>query len=200
MNAVGGNGGAHGVIQRLSITRPWHRRRRAPAAGRSSTRRRWSPRETPFGSATCARRGKSSCAATPTVKLLCRDGRPAHGYHGSREHGNERNAGGLYRSRLVRAGTGAGDAHLVRSSHALNGKRARCATLAALAACKLRPKQKGVNHVPFRHKEKTKRTARCTVALRRKHQLRNLPGLQAQACSVLCALCRCAGRRARAPT
>ena len=29
------------------------------------------------------------------------------------------------------------------------------------------------------------------VALRRKHQLRNLPGLQAQACSVLCALCRC---------
>ena len=73
---------------------------------------------------------------------------------------------------------------------------ARC----ALAACKLRQKQKGVNHVPFRDKEKTKRTARCTVALRRKHQLRNLPGLQAQACSVLCALCRCAGRRARAPT
>ena len=119
----------------------------------------------------------------------------------TREHGNERNAGGLYRSRLVRAGTGAGDAHLVRSSHALNGKRARCATLAALAACKLRPKQKGVNHGPFvSFQEETKRTARCTVALRRKHQLRNLPGLQAQACSVLCALCRCAGRRARAPT
>ena len=28
-------------------------------------------------------------------------------YHGLREHGHERNAGGLYRSRLVRAGTGA---------------------------------------------------------------------------------------------
>ena len=60
-------------------------------------------------------------------------------------------------------------------------------TLAALAACKLRQRHRKeliTDHLGY--KEKTKRTARCTVALRRKHQLqvvvRNVPGLQAQAC------------------
>ena len=100
-----------------------------------------------------SRSGKSSCAATPTVKLLRRDGRPAHGYHGSREHGNERNAGGLHRSGFVRAGTGAGDAHwrdvLMLSAERSKGERG--ATL-CVAPCKLRQKQKGVNHGPFAQK------------------------------------------------
>ena len=120
-----------------------------------------------------SRSGNSSCAATPTVKLLRRDGRPAHGYHGSREHGNERNAGGLHRSGLVRAGTGAGDAHwrdvLMLSAERSKGERG--ATM--LAPCKLRQKQKEVNHGPFAQKPR-QRSPRCTVALRWKHQRRNL--------------------------
>ena len=70
-----------------------------------------------------------------------------------------------------------------------NGKGERGATLAALAACKLRQRQKGVNHGRF-VKEKTKRTARCAVAMRRKHRLRNCCGTSL-ACKrgVQCAVC-----------
>ena len=56
------------------------------------------------------------------LELVLRDGRPArpaHCYHGSRQHGSGRNAGGLHRSGLVTAGTGALDARLVRRTHAL---------------------------------------------------------------------------------
>ena len=86
MKSAGGSGGSHGVIQRLS---PWHRRRRAPAAGRSSTRRRWSPRGTPSGSATCARRGRASRAALQPRQSSCSAGmdalRTATMAHGSTE-------------------------------------------------------------------------------------------------------------------
>ena len=100
--------------------------------------------------------------------------RPAHGYHGSREHGNERNAGGLYRSRLVRAGTGAGDAHLVRRSHALSGRRApwrdaRCG-LRSLPASFVKNRKELITD----HLRETAAAPRCTVALRWKHQRRNL--------------------------
>ena len=202
MKSAGGSGGSHGVIQRLS---PWHRRRRAPAAGRSSTRRRWSPRGTPSGSATCARRGRASRAALQPRQSSCSAGmdarRPAHGYHGSREHGNERNAGGLHRSGLVRAGTGAGDAHW-RDVHMLSAERSkgeRGATL-CVAPCKLRQKQKGVNHGPFGQKA----PQRPPVA--RSHCAGSTNGGTSWLASAgvhyaVCTLCRCTRpERAKAPT
>ena len=86
MNAVGGNGGAHGVIQRLSITRPWHRRRRAPAAGRSSTR---GIRVEPLREVPLARVERASRAALQPRQSSCSDGmdalRTATMAHGSTE-------------------------------------------------------------------------------------------------------------------
>jgi hypothetical protein len=176
MNAVGGNGGAHGVIQRLSITRPWHRRRRAPAAGRSSTqtRRRWYPRGTPSESVVSAWNPFGKChlrALSGQVELRCNPDSQAAptGWTpcarlpwltGARK----RTQCGRTVSQQARQGWyGRRRCSPGETFSCSQRKASTCATLAALAACKLRPKQKGVNHVPFRHKEKTKRTARCTA-------------------------------------
>ena len=208
MNAAGGSGGAHPVIQRLSITRPLA----PPSSGArcgyifesSKVVSAWNF----FGKchlATCTRRGRASRAALQPRQSSCSAGmdarRPAHGYHGSREHGNERNAGGLHRSGLVRAGTGAGDAHW-RDVHMLSAERSkgeRGATL-CVAPCKLRQKQKGVNHGPFGQKA----PQRPPVA--RSHCAGSTNGGTSWLASAgvhyaVCTLCRCTRpERAKAPT
>ena len=100
--------------------------------------------------------------------------RPAHGYHGSREHGNERNAGGLHRSGLVRAGTGAGDAHW-RDVHMLSAERSKGERGATLWLCALPASfVKNRKELITDHLRETAAAPRCTVALRWKHQRRNL--------------------------
>ena len=143
-----------------------------------------------------SRSGKSSCAATPTVKLLRRDGRPAHGYHGSREHGNERNAGGLHRSGLVRAGTGAGDAHW-RDVHMLSAERSKGERGATLWLCALpasfvkNRKELITDHLGRKHRSGPPLHGRIALEA----PTAEPPGLQAQACTMLCA--HFAGARGR---
>ena len=123
---------------------------------------------------------QSSCSAGM-------DARRAHGYHGSREHGNERNAGGL----------AAGSSGLARAQAMLTGETYSCsqrndgkASVARRRCARSASFVKDRKELITDHfcQEKIKRRARCTVGLRRKHQLRNLPGLQAHT-GVQCAVC-----------
>ena len=173
MKSAGGSGGSHGVIQRLS---PWHRRRRAPAAGRSSTRRRWSPRGTPSGSATCARRGRASRAALQPRQSSCSAGmdalRTATMAHGSTETNAMRadciaaGSSGLARAQAMLTG----ETYTCSQRNDRKASVARRSGSASLPASFVKNRKELITD----HLRETAAAPRCTVALRWKHQRRNL--------------------------
>ena len=203
MNSAGGSGGSHGVIQRLS---PWHRRRRAPAAGRSSTRRRWSPRGTPSGSATCARRGRASRAALQPRQSSCSAGmdalRTATMAHGSTE------------TNAMRADCiAAGSSGLARAQAMLTGETYTCSQRndrKASVARRSLPRSLPASFVKDRkelitdHLRRNHRSGRRPVA--RSHCAGSTNGGTSWLASAgvhyaVCTLCRCTRpERAKAPT
>ena len=193
MNAAGGSGGSHGVIQRLS---PWHRRRRAPAAGRSSTRRRWSPRGTPSGSATCARRGRASRAALQPRQSSCSAGmdalRTATMAHGSTETNAMRadciaaGSSGLARAQAMLTGE-------TYSCSQRNDRKASVARRSASLPASIVKNRKELitDHLGRKHRSGPPLHGRIALEA----PTAEPPGLQAQACTMLCA--HFAGARGR---
>ena len=199
MNAAGGSGGAHGVIQRCplgtaAVGRPLRvdlrlvegglrveLLREVPLArvevGQVELRCNPDSQAAPPGWTPCARlpwltgaRKRTQCGRTASQ-------RARQGWHGRRR------------------------CSLARRTHALSGtieRRAWRDALALRAPCKLRQKQKGVNHGPFA-RNRSGPPLHGRIAL--EAPTAEPPGLQAQACTMLCAHCAGArGRRAKAPT
>ena len=119
------------------------------------------------------------------------DARRAHGYHGSREHGNERNAGGL----------AAGSSGLARAQAMLTGETYSCsqrndgkASVARRRCARSASFVKDRKELITDHfcQEKIKRRARARSDCAGSTNCgTSLACKRTQACSVLCALCRC---------